>query len=598
MLKRILKPINSLSIRYRFFVSFLIVIIIPFVLYIAINIFTSARDSKEQALSSAKKILLQTKSTLDLKAQYAKNVMDIFALNDTVQELVNTDTSYYEANIGNWIHDRDSFVKLIYSKNGYPDITNLQLYMQQGLGGYAESNEFLNLEKVKNEHWYVQLMENKLMYWWFSGRNDSQLGSSDNIYFMSIIPSNQNIHTAIGIIKATIPEKVFKDVLNQAVFTEESAVFLVNSDNELIAAADGKAGIPTATSSNELEYDSLQPGLWKNIKDGGEELLLGVESIQKTDWKLVLLIPYKDILAMNTKARKEMFLILLIVLPLTLPLSFLMAGSSTKRIRNLISHMRKVVHGDFDVSILPGSNDEIGELTQNFNYMLTRIAILIDSQYQLGKEIKSLELKALQAQINPHFLYNTLDLINWMSIKYNAPKISDVVEGLSLFYKLSLNKGEDIVTLKNELEHIEAYVRIQNLRFQDGIKLIIQVPEALYEYMILKVTLQPLIENSINHGILEKDEETGTIRVEGALQDSNLILRVIDDGVGIPEHKIASLLLGDTSKDSHGFGVRNIHNRFKLNYGSEYGLTYFSQSGMGTTVELKLPAVRQSEKNS
>ena len=124
--------------------------------------------------------------------------------------------------------------------------------------------------------------------------------------------------------------------------------------------------------------------------------------------------------------------------------------------------MKKVEHGDFNVGILPSSNDEIGQLTHYFNYMLTKLSMLVDEKYQLGREVKNLELKALQAQINPHFLYNTLDLIDWMSLRYKTPEISRLVKALGKFYKLSLSNGKDIVSIRNEIEHIKAYVQIQN----------------------------------------------------------------------------------------------------------------------------------------
>lgn len=174
-------------------------------------------------------------------------------------------------------------------------------------------------------------------------------------------------------------------------------------------------------------------------------------------------------------------------------------------------------------------------------------------------------------------------------MKYKASEIGHLVESLSRFYKLSLSKGEDIVTIENELNHVRAYVQIQNMRFSNSIGLEINVPEDLYPYHILKIVLQPLVENAIQHGIFEKEEEVGTVTINGDLRDNDIILYVQDGGVGIPEEKLQNLLTGVSNHDSHGYGVRNINERLKLNYGSEFGLSYCSRPGLGTTVEIRIP---------
>jgi two-component system sensor histidine kinase YesM len=217
---------------------------------------------------------------------------------------------------------------------------------------------------------------------------------------------------------------------------------------------------------------------------------------------------------------------------------------------------------------------------------------LVEDKYRLGQAVKQLELKALQAQINPHFLYNTLDLINWMSAKYKAEEIRALVSALSKFYKLSLSGGEDTVRVRGELEHVQAYVQIQNMRYADCIRLILNVPEPLLDYPILKLVIQPLVENAIFHGIRHKADENGIIEINGEIQNEVLCLHVRDDGVGMPEERVNGILSAHPhTENHHGYGVRNIDERLRLRYGAGFGLSFRSAPGEGTTVTVRIPAV-------
>ncbi len=593
MIKKLIKYFNDLSIRVKLFICLFTLISIPFCIFIGINTYISSKDSADQALASSQKMLLQAKSSLEYKSSFIKNALNMLALNDTIQELVFTNSNIYVDDIGSWMSDRDKFAKLKYSIQSNPDIEQLQLYMSDGLATISETEEFLRMDKAINSKWYKKMKSADEVFRSFPSEYFPNTGNVKYISFLKIIPRPLDVNNVAGIIKADVPEKNIKDVLNQALFTKHTGVILINSNNEIISSAGSSTSFNTTLykqALSSLDYNRLHDKFWGTVSLKNEKMLLGVESIAKTDWKLVLMVPYKDILELNTKSRNQMILILVFVLPLTLPLSFWVAASSTKRIRDLILHMRMVVKGNFNISILPSNNDEIGQLTHNFNYMLTKIAILVENQYQLGQEVKNLEIKALQAQINPHFLYNTLDLINWMSMKYNAPKIGEVITSLSKFYRLSLSKGEDIVSIKNEIDQVNAFVQIQNMRFDNEIKFIIDIPEELNNYKILKITLQPLIENSILHGIFEKEDETGIIRISGELKNGKITLFVEDDGVGIPEDRLQFLLKYVNTKDQHGYGVRNINDRLQLKYGNEYGLFYKSTVGVGTVVEIRIPA--------
>jgi len=182
-------------------------------------------------------------------------------------------------------------------------------------------------------------------------------------------------------------------------------------------------------------------------------------------------------------------------------------------------------------------------------------------------------------------------MINWKAIDHGIPEIAVIAQSLAKFYKLSLNAGRDIVSLSDEINHIKTYVQIQNLRFDNRIILEVHLEENLLQYQILKLILQPIVENSIIHGTLEnRNKRKGRIVIEGRLEKDDLLLTVQDDGIGMTIEKAESILLDSGTQESHGYGIRNINHRIKLCYGSQYGLAYESSPGKGTRVEIKIPA--------
>ena len=216
----------------------------------------------------------------------------------------------------------------------------------------------------------------------------------------------------------------------------------------------------------------------------------------------------------------------------------------------------------------------------------------MEDQRKSAEELRIAEFNSLQAQINPHFLYNTMDMINWMALQGQTSEISSAVQKLSRFYKLTLSRKNSISTIGDEEEHVSIYLQIQNMRYHDNISFISDIPDELTEYQIPKLTLQPVIENSVLHGILEKDSKSGTIVLTGWMEDQDVVLLISDDGVGIPPDKLSDIISGSGAGSGKGtnIAVYNTHRRLQILYGSSYGLSYTSQQGQGTEVQIRLPA--------
>lgn len=591
-MKRIVNMFSNMSIKYKLFASYMFVILISFGIFSFMNYVIVGRDVERQAIYSSGKIVDQTASFLENRVSSVKNVLNILALDSTVQELVNRPDEYYYENIGNWLVDSQRFTKLFYSTCQNFDILSISIYMTQGLAKLSETDSYFLFARIEKLPWYQQMVSKGELFAWVTPKM-LNIPQKDVVSLIRLIPDPKNISEYKAALRADISIAEIEKILNQALFTNRTLAFLINSNREIVARSLNGTSLSIGDIINEVEkwISSSQANIVE-MEVGGEKLLVRTRIINYTDWYLVLVTPYKEIHELNIKTIKQVFFMIFLITPFTLIFAFWAATSSTSRIKRLTHNMKKVIEkGDFNIELDFHSQDEVGQLIYTFNYMLKKIKELLHQQYQLGKEKKNLELKALQSQINPHFLYNTLDLINWIAIKNKNEDISKLVTSLSHFYKLSLSKGEDVVTVENEIEHVKAYVMIQNYRFDNCIELKIDVPLQLLKARIPKLTLQPLVENSIHHGILEKDEQRGTVIIKGEIiEDKMAAICVIDDGVGICEEVLEKIKKGEveTSK-GHGFGIKNINERLKIYFGNEAGLFYESKINKKTIAKVLFP---------
>lgn len=263
-----------------------------------------------------------------------------------------------------------------------------------------------------------------------------------------------------------------------------------------------------------------------------------------------------------------------------------------KKLHNVTTTIAK---NDLQALITSDNVDEITGLGMSFNIMIGKIKELLDAKINEQENLKKAELKALQAQINPHFLYNTLDTIVWMAEANKTSQVIEIVRALSSFFRITLSKGKDWIPIRQEIEHVRSYLTIQKIRYRDILDFCIEADEAILDGTILKLTLQPLVENALYHGIKNK-RNGGTITVRAVRKDENLIhLEVQDDGVGFTNYKLAQIraaLEDDTAQitlKESGFGLENVHKRIKLYYGKQYGLKVESQYQGGTRVTVAIP---------
>ncbi|WP_431800480.1 cache domain-containing sensor histidine kinase [Halobacillus andaensis] len=356
------------------------------------------------------------------------------------------------------------------------------------------------------------------------------------------------------------------------------------------------------TSDNEIFYQSSE-GEWSindfsNNKDGsgynrseinGKEYLLSYSHSQFSQLTYHHLLPYDNISKQTDAIKIIMVLCFLLMLTLTILLSRRAAQNISKPLESLSARMKKVQEGDFEESIPEEHyNDEIGELHDNFRLMLNRINELIKENYTKQLMIKETEYKALQAQINPHFLYNTLDSINWLAKVNKQEKISVMADALGNMMRNIISKKAPMITIKEELEIVRNYITIQRYRYDKRLDFTLDIPEQYHNSQIPKLSIQPIVENAIQHGLEEMIDEC-RITVNIFEKEEGIELTVTDNGPGIEENKLEGIYRGEIRSKSSGIGLNNINERIKMMFGDAYGITIESEVGIGTKVKILLP---------
>lgn len=440
MYKNLVRYLNGLSIKYKIFISYLIIIIITIALFLTINYFRLSSDAEKQATYSASQTLLQTKKFLEYKINSAIYLTNQICFNETIQGILNKNANKYINPLSETI-DIQKIKSIITSLHADPSIKGIHLYISSTFAYATEGQTFYDLDQAIDSSWYKKVVANAPYPVWFPASYFSSPDTGRIISAVRLVVSPEDYNQYIGIARIDISENDIKTVIEKSRLTKKSSILLINSEDSIICASDDRS------FANDESFNSILTILsnkddndlsWHTTYVAGKKYLIGAERIDRTDWSMVLTIPYKDLLLLYSRSMNSILVAAILVIPIAFMLSFIFSASNTKRIRELILNMRRAVKGsgDFNINISPTGNDEIGELVKNYNYMLTRISKLMEDEYMLGRQIKHLELRALQAQINPHFLYNTLDLANWMSVNTNSPQIGVLVQALSKFYKL------------------------------------------------------------------------------------------------------------------------------------------------------------------
>jgi len=362
---------------------------------------------------------------------------------------------------------------------------------------------------------------------------------------------------------------------------------------ERIFISDSQSGM-FAPDGGEREYAfasampssaSLDDNGYRRFEQDGSEYLGTYTRPNAFGWRIVEIRPYEAVMSGINTVFNRLLIVVAACFLLAVAVSVFFARSFTQPIKRLIHQMKKVGQGDFDIELDMTYTNEIGELNHRFMLMSRRIEQLMTNIEREQRQIRQTELRALQSQINPHFLYNTLDAINWMAIRLKADDISRMASNLGDYLRLSLNKGQETTTIQAEIEHLRSYVQIMAYRYSGRFDFQEQVDPIILPYQVPKIILQPLVENSFVHGLGERKGQ-GAIHVWGGMEGEDIVFTVTDDGAGADPAALNAAL--QQSEPTAGYGIHNVNQRIRLRYGARYGLAYEAVE-RGTRAILRLP---------
>jgi histidine kinase len=411
---------------------------------------------------------------------------------------------------------------------------------------------------------------------WFPSESTEYF--TDNILiYTKLIRSLNQLHP-LGILLIGIDKKVFEDLLSPVEELNNTQIIIWRDEGILYDSAPYENGVLSSMHQDEL-FTFLKTDGIKRLS-AAERFYVKSIPCENTNWYITAVTPY-NMLRLDKRNTLILFLcIAAMTLLVALLCSYLFTNNITETIRRLQRYVDNLKTGRQE-KIHFNPTDEIGRIGNEFIRVVEENEKLTTNLYKSLYQEKESELIALQSQINPHFLYNALDSIFWMAEEHNAPDISHMTVALSNMFKLSLNNGEKLITIRKELEMVQSYITIQKVRFEDRIRVITSVEEGILDLKIVKFILQPLVENAINHGIAHKDDG-GIITIQIRRKENDILITVEDNGIGFETH--------DIPIPSHGYAVRNIDDRLKLYYGADYGVQITSVPGQGTTAFVRLKA--------
>lgn len=588
----------QLNLKQKLLFSYLLLIVLPLMLLTFFSYSHISKTLTQQFQYSSEQTLLQTDIYLNKIMSEITDSTDQIAFNRILSDIFKNHTS--DASIINVYNDyltASSLTKsfftsdVLYSVELY--VIGNPLYVSSESKG-EKGISFISLESDSAKELDELLSECKKKILYLPPHTITSQSSKTETTVISCARYLKDTYSYsnMGILNVNLKQSALNSIIQRASILPGGIALLLDENGAILAVSD-----ESRLDSYQLSADTLQKALAENqtyfLTDQKQQMLLNSCQIDETGWTLLSVIPYHEMLQTSLTTRNFMLVLMLLISILFFILACFVTGTITNRITFLSNYMQKTPLDRSSALPAADGKDEISILINSYNQMVQKINDYADSQYQLGIALKSSELKALQAQINPHFLYNTLDLLNWIAQDYGANEISEVVTLLSRYYKLSLNKGQETVSVKDALKHIEIYIKLQNFRFGDSILLDIQVQPEAESLSLPNLLLQPIVENSVLHGILEKEEPKGMISIVVRLENDCLKLRVSDDGIGMTSQQIEALTSpSEDRQDRPGhFGIKNVIDRIQLSYGAEYGLHYESTPGAGTVVDITIPSV-------
>ncbi|WP_179090131.1 sensor histidine kinase [Paenibacillus sp. FSL H8-0548] len=571
--------IKNISISYILIFSLVFISTVP-VIFISIQTYYK---NKEIIYSNTEQYIIQmlkqTNGEVELKLEQFSSDAS-FLVNPTVQQMMN-EQMHQELT---YQQKKNLSLEITQFNVASPKLTEILVYSITGkfLVGLTTN---LSLE---NTQLPTELMDkaSKLdarIYWGYAGTDGIHETSVQGVRMIKNMLGPEV--TSIGFLSFKIPEALIYDSIAELKLGKTGQVIIVDGNDNILSSQNRDL---IGKNLHELgDYSVIQKseGAFTGKFDGRDNFIAFHRSSQ-TGWKTMSFVPIAEMTPGMQDVYKSIFLYHSLWIVISIVLSLIITRTVATPIKKLIRAMRAVESGNFGVQMNLTGNKEVIILSGSFNKMTSRLKELISRVYEEELKEKNAQLRALQAQINPHFLYNTLDTIYWMLYVRGQEKIGDLIVALSNMLRYSIGKNGPVVPLKVELDNLFNYTHILSTRFGERITFDFDIDESLLQTKTLKLMLQPILENAITHG-LEPSGKPGIIKIRVYRDDDQCLITISDNGIGISKEKLEEYQ--ERRQINHGLGIQNVDERLRLTFGEKYALTITSVEGEGTTILFRLP---------
>ncbi len=555
------------KIRNRLILNYLFLILLPIVIisWVIINVYSSSM--MEIAEESAKKSLEQINSRLTEQVLTLEQHLSFMEKDTQV-------TAFFEK--GNLLigHEKEKLKTLL---KGYSDIfDNVSFIGLVNVDGYVNANKTQtdwDDNRLKQD-WFLHPMQNpgetyiEPFHVGESPFEDAETRYTDVVMMSRAVKGDDG--KSQGVIAFLVTKGLFDKALQNLTPITDGYFYITDTSQKIVYSPLSQKIIEPR---DEAKYD-----LVKKTSD-------------VSGWTIWGVIPIQNLLSRLSDLQLLLFIVFGGLLIGLIAVAAVTSNAIVHPLKELEELMKKAEKGDFKLYFEYKGNDEIGDLCAGYNTMIDKIDQLLGQVYQEQRNKRKAEIEALQSHIRPHFLYNTLDTIHWMSKKYNANDVIETVDALATLFRIGLSKGEEVITLEKEIEHVKSYLKIQKARYSDIMDYEIYVQNGLESYYVQKIILQPFIENALYHGIKESDKK-GHITIEAKKDEGNLKIIIKDDGLGIDPNELE--MLRWTLKEGvrgKSYGILNVNQRLRLSYGEEYGVKVDSVKNQGTIITIIHPII-------
>lgn len=578
---------NNTSLSKKYIYSNVLLVFIPCIILAAAFFLKFQKTVQTEINSSYEQVMDQYIANANYKLNLYHNIEKAFAVNSVVQEILMENNVESPMDIMRLIDKFTRETKSIFLDENQMEVYNITLYSYNDKL-YYDGELLRNIRYATGEEWYINILNTRNFYNCFYKTKSLD----DRNLLLLLYPIIQNTQTgngnSLGYIQISLYADLIFKVESDMPHKKGMEVLILDKNDNVVY---GDAAI--AGNMQKLLKNNEKSGV---IRDGDISKIYISKSLSPYSLDAIAFFPYNEVSSKVGALANFSIFIVAVILILSLSLTILFSRIFTKRIHLLIGKMKRVKAGDLNITSIIEGDDEVGLLDRHFNSMTNRLKNVISENYIQRLEKREAELSALQLQINPHFLYNTLESISAIAAINNCFDICSISQKLGDMFRYNINSiKNEFVYLSDEINHIKNYIYIQEIRFDDRFEVQYKIPEPLLHCKILKFILQPIVENALNHG-LEGKPEKGLISISAGVNGNILYLSVEDNGLGMPPEQVKKLneRINAVNVNSNEYikrsiGLKNVNSRIKMVNGSAYGITVKSRLNEGTLVVITLP---------